>query len=165
MNKEDFKALSEAEKVELINERLQELKKDGQTTKLFKSEKLDFSYAFAMKEMETLGYARNGNSFEKEVRLTEDEIRRLKNLSYGYEFVMKRTEYQPKVIRRVNDNVTTTSVRMYGKVWKRWQAFANDWSIYNSVDLMATALEEYMDRHSFEDFETLVLQGKIKEDK
>jgi hypothetical protein len=165
MNKEDFKALNEREKVELINERLQELKKNGQTTKMFKSENLDFSYAFAMKEMETLGYARNGNSFEKEVKLTESEIRELKNLAYGYEFVMKRTEYQPRVIRRANDNVTTTSVRMYNKVWKRWQAFAGEWSIYNSVDLMATALEEYMDRHTFEDFETLVEQGKIKEDK
>lgn len=165
MKIEDFKTLSETEKVNLVNERLQELKKDGKTTKLFKSEKLDFSYATAMKEMESLGYSRSGNSFEKEVKLTEDEIRRLKNLSYGYEFVMKRTEYQPRVVRRVNDNVATTSVRMYNKVWKRWQAFAGDWSIYNSVDLMATALEEYMDRHSFEDYETLVDHGKIKEDK
>lgn len=165
MNKEDFKTLSEVEKVDLINERLQELKKNGQNTKLFKNEKLDFSYAFATVEMEKLGYARNKDSFEKEVKLTEREIMQLKNLTYGYEFVMKEIQDQPKVSRRQNDNVVTTSVRMYNKVWKRWQAFATDWSIYNSVDLMATALEEYMDRHAFEDYDTLVKQGKIKEDK
>lgn len=164
MRIDEFRALEAEEKVRLVNERLQELKEAGKGTKEFRSDKLEFSYATAIKEMENLGYARNGNVFEKEVKLSEYEIRQLKNLAYSYEFLMRRIEDQPKVRRRNDDQAVTTSVRMYNKVWKRWQEFSKEWSIFNNIDLMASALEEYMDRHAFEDYDTLALQGKIKED-
>lgn len=163
MKIKEFRALSETERVELVNKRLAELKGEGKGTKEFKSDSLEFSYATAIKEMETLGYARNGNEFEKEVKLSEREVLMLKNLCYGYEFVMKQIEDKPEAHKRADDQATTTSVRMYNKVWKRWQSFADEWSIYNSIDLMASALESYMDKFGHPDYDTLVEQGKIKE--
>lgn len=163
MKIEEFRGLSEIERVDKVNERLKELKEQGLGTKQFKSEKLEFSYATAIKEMELIGYGRNGNRFEKELKLTEHELILLKNLAYNHEFVMSQKQEQPKVKVRPDDQATTTSIRMYNQVWKRWQAFSQEWPIYNSIDLMASALEEFMDRHDFEDFETLMKQGKIKD--
>jgi UTP-glucose-1-phosphate uridylyltransferase len=163
MKIEEFRALSEAERVTLINERLAKLKGEGKGTKEFKGDSLEFSYATAIKEMESLGYARNGNSFEKEIKLSEYDIIKLKNLVYGYDFMMKQLQEKPEVNKRPDDQATTTSVRMYNKVWKRWQSFADEWSIYNSIDLMASALESYMDKFEHPDYDTLVDQGKIKE--
>lgn len=159
----EFRGLAESEKVRTVNERLKELKEQGLGTKQFKSQALEFSYATAIKEMEVIGYGRNGNSFEKELKLTDREVLLLKNLAYSHEFVMREKRDQPKVERRPDDKAVTTSVRMYSQVWKRWQSFSQEWPIYNSIDLMASALEEFMDKHSFEDFETLVEQGKIKD--
>jgi len=164
MNIAEFRALPEEEKVQLVNERLQELREQGKKTTVFKNDKLEFSYSTALKEMEKNNYGRNGDKFEKELKLTDYDIRQLKNLVYGYEFVMSQKEEQPKVKRRPDDQAVTTSVRMYNQVWKRWQEFSKEWSIYNSIDMMASALEEFMDKHGFEDYETLVEQGRIKED-
>lgn len=163
MDIDDFRLLNEEEKVELVNERLKELKENNKTIKDFKYKDLDFTYVMALKELQELGYAKCGDEFKKEVKLTEDEVIKLKNLCSGYEFVMKRINDQPKIHRRPGDGISTTSVRVYNKVWERWKAFTSDWSIYNSVDLMATALEKYMDTYDFEDYETLLKQGKVKE--
>lgn len=163
MKIEEFRTLNESEKVKIINKRLDELAKEGKKTKEFKCDEMEFSYTTAVREMEKVGYARNNNKFEKEYKLTEREIMMLKNLSYGYEFMMARKEDEPKVKRRTEDTISTTSIRMYADVWSRWQQFSKEWGIYNSVDLMASALESYMDRYDFEDIETLREQGKIKE--
>lgn len=163
MRIDEFRALTETEKVKLINKRLEELKEKNEGTKQFRSDILDFSYATAMKEMTELGYARNGNVFEKELKLTEHEVRLLKNLAYSYEFVMKEQQDQPKVQKRNDEEITTTSARVYNKVWKRWQSFCSEWSIFNAVDLLASAMEDYMDKQNFDDYETLMQLGKIKE--
>lgn len=164
MKIKEFRDLAELEKVELMNTRLKELKEQGLTTKEFKSEVFEFSYATALNEMEKIGYGRNGNVFEKELKLSDYDVRVLKNLVYGYEFMMNAKQEEPTVKRRKDDHVVTTSVRMHNQVWKRWQEFSKEWGIYNSIDLMASALEEYMDKHDFEDYETLVKQGSIKDE-
>lgn len=163
MKIEEFRKLEDNKKIELVNKRLEELIQEKKSTKQFKCKDLEFSYQTATREMERMGYAREGNKFEKEVKLTEREIILLKNLAYNYNFIMEKVEDEPKVKRRNNDTISTTSVRMYSDVWSRWQQFSKEWSIYNSVDLMASALEEYMDKYFFEDIETLREQGKIKE--
>lgn len=163
MRIDEFRALTESEKVDLINKRLEDLRQKNEGTKQFKNDILEFSYATAMKEMTELGYARNGNVFEKEIKLSEHEVRLLKNLAYSYEFVMREQQDQPKVQKRNDDQVTTTSARVYNKVWKRWQSFCSEWSIFNAVDLLASAMENYMDKQNFEDYDTLVAEGKIKE--
>ncbi|WCK57199.1 hypothetical protein PP175_28845 (plasmid) [Aneurinibacillus sp. Ricciae_BoGa-3] len=163
MNLDEFRALSEPQRVQLVNDRLKELKEAKKGIKEFKSRSLEFSYPTAVKEMEVLGYAREKDAFVKEYKLTEQEVMMLKNLRYNYEFVMKRFDDQPKVKKRNDDQPTTTSVRVYTQVWKRWQEFSKEWSIFNSIDLMASALEEFMDRHGFESYDTLVQEGKIQE--
>lgn len=165
MKIDEFRALSEAARVSLVNERLIQLKDNGKTNKEFKSDVLEFSYATAVKEMESLGYGREKNSFDKHLRLSEEEIILLKNLAHSYEFVMNLKEEKPNVKERKDDEIITTSIRMYNKLWKRFQAFSNQWSTLNSTDIMASALEEYLERHDFEDYETLVQQGKIVEKK
>lgn len=163
MKIQEFRGLTADKQVELVNNRLAEIKENSLTVNEFKNDILEFSYSTAIKEMEKLGYAREKDKFEKELKLTEYEIRMLKNLAYGYEFCMKHIEEEPKVSRRPNDQLTTTSMRVYNKVWKRWQEFSKEWGIYNSVDLMASAMEQYMDKHQFSGYDELVKQGKIKE--
>lgn len=164
MKIQEFKTLSENEKVQLVNERLGELVEQKMGLKNFKNEKLDFNYTTAVKELAALGYARTKDAFEKEVKLSAHEISFLKNLAYGYEFVMSRKNAEPVVKRRLDDQVVTTSVRMHSKVWKRFQEFAKDWNIYNSVDIMASALEEYMNQFDFDSYDDLVAKTKIVED-
>lgn len=161
----EFRELKEEEKVQLANKRLAEMKEQGLDTKQFKSEMLEFSYATLMSEMQKINHGRVGNEFVKELKLTEYQLTLLTNLADGYEFVMREQVDEPKVYRRPDDSISTTSVRMYNQVWKRWQEFSKEWGIYNSVDLMASALEEMMNKHNFEDYETLVAQGKIKPEK
>lgn len=161
MKLDEFRSLEESKKVELINKRLGELLKERKSTKEFRCNDLDFSYTTATREMEKLGYAREGNQFTKEFKLTQAEITRLKALSNIYESIMQLKEDKPEVQKR-NDVLTTTSVRMYADVWARWQCFSKEWSIYNAPDLMASALEAYMDKFDFEDLETLKKMGKVK---
>lgn len=163
MKIEDFRKLDDNKKVELVNKRLEELIKEEKSTKLFKCNDLEFSYQTATREMVKMGFAREGNEFKKKVTLTERDVMLLKSLAYNYENIMGRVEDAPNVKKRSADTINTTSVRMYTDVWSRWQQFSKEWSIYNSIDLMASALEEYMDKYAFEDIETLKEQGKIKE--
>ena len=124
MKIEDFRKLDDTKKVELVNKRLEELIQEKKSTKQFKGGDWEFSYQTAKREMEKMGYAREGNQFTKEVKLTERDIILLKNLAYSYEFIMERVEDAPKVKRRINDTINTTSVRMYNDVWSRWQQFS-----------------------------------------
>lgn len=161
MKLDEFRSLEESKKVELINNRLGELLKEKKSTKEFRCGDLDFSYTTATREMEKLGYAREGNQFTKEFKLTEREITKLKALVNVYESIMQLKADKPEVQKR-DDVLTTTSVRMYADVWARWQCFSKEWSIYNAPDLMASALEDYMNKFDFEDLETLKKMGKVK---
>ncbi|MDF2879973.1 MAG: hypothetical protein K0R54_530 [Clostridiaceae bacterium] len=165
MNLSEFKQLSEKEKVDLVNQRLLELKECGRTIKEFRSETLNFTYPTAMKMLMELGFAKDKDIFTKDVKLTEEEISRLKTLANSYEYYMKHKQFQPEVTKRSDDVITTTSARVYKKVWKRWQCFCQEWSIFNAIDMMASALEEYMDKYGFEDYRTLIIQKKIKDNK
>lgn len=155
MKIEEFRQLTEEEKVQKINERLLQLNREKKGVNLFKCDDLEFSYQTATRIMQDLEYAKDGIEFKKEFKLNEKEILMLKNLAQNYEFMMKEKVDKPEVIRRPADRVNTTSVRMYNDVWSRWQLFCKEWSIYNGLDLMASALEEYMDKHDFPDLETL----------
>lgn len=161
MKLDEFKSLEESKKVELINKRLGELLKEKKSTKEFRCSDLDFSYTTATREMEKLGYAREGKQFTKEFKLTEREITKLKALADIYESIMQLKKDKPEVKKR-DDVLTTTSMRMYNDVWTRWQCFTREWNIYNSPDLMASALEDYMNKFDFEDLETLKKMGKVK---
>lgn len=166
MKLDDFRALKEDERVKLINDRLKQLKDDGLTTKDFRSAELEFSYTSAYKEMELLEYGRHGDMFVKHIAnpsLSESEIATLKRMISDYESIDQEQELEPKVVRRTDDTVTSTSIRVYKKVWQRFQAFSKEWNIYHSSDLVSLALERFLDQHGFNDYESLLKQGKIEE--
>ena len=153
MKIEEFRSLEDSIKVEMVNKRLEELAKDKKTTKDFKNESIDFSYTTATNEMENIGYSRKGKVFQKEINLSAKEIALLVDLAKNYEFLMQKMTDKPDIKLRKDDKINTTSVRMYAEVWGRWQEFAKEWPIYNSVDLMASALEEYMNKFKKDDEE------------
>ena len=93
------------------------------------------------------------------MKLNDEDIAKATGLTSNE--IMQLKEDKPEVKKR-DDVLTTTSMRMYNDVWTRWQCFTKEWNIYNSPDLMASALEAYMDKFNFEDLETLKKMGKVK---
>lgn len=160
MKKEEFLLLPITEQVQSINRRIDELKKENKTTKQFKNEEFEFSYSTAVRILDEYGYARDGEKFIKELRLTSDDVVKLKNLTYLYNSLIL-PEKKPDIKRRPDDELTVTSMRMYSNVLLRWQCFCEDWNIFNSPDLIATALEKYMDDLGYDDFEILEKEGKV----
>lgn len=162
----DFRALKEDEKVKLTNDRLKQLKDEGLTTKDFRSIELEFSYTSASEEIKSLGYVRHGHVFVKQqmsLSLSESEIATLKRMIADYKPRDQKKESELKVVRRADDTVTSTSIRVHRQVWQRFQAFLKEWSIYRSADVVSLALEEFLDKQGFDDYESLVKQGKIEE--
>jgi len=166
MKLDDFRVLKEDEKVELTNNRLKQLKDGGLTTKDFRSAELEFSYTSAYKEMESLGYVRHGDVFVKSKgspSLSDSDITALKQMIADYESRGQKQESELKVVRRTDDTVTSTSVRVHKQVWQRFQAFLKEWSIYRSADVVSLALEHFLDQYGFDNYESLMNQGKIEE--
>lgn len=168
MQLDGFRLLSENEKLTLVNERLKQLKDQKLTTKDFRTAELEFSYTSAYKELESLGYGRHGDSFVKQQQgspsLDETEIATLKRMIADYQSNSQTHELEPRVPRRTDAAVVSTSIRINKQVWQRFQAYAEDWSIYRTSDLLSLALERFLDQHGFDDYESLVQRGKIKEE-
>lgn len=77
---------------------------------------------------------------------------RLKSLAEKYNYVSSFILREDRGIRiktGEEEDVRSTSFRVYGRTMDRWKAFVKENRGYTATDLLNTALLEFMDRHGF----------------
>ena len=152
MTLNEFKALPGSEMSELMNKYM-----ENHTARNFKSADMNFTFAQAEKAMESKGVYKLGGVYR-----TEDEMltffvepgtfERLKSLAEKYNYVSSFILREDRGIRiktGEEEDVRSTSFRVYGRTMDRWKAFVKENRGYTATDLLNTALLEFMDRHGF----------------
>lgn len=178
MKMADFKALTQAEQLTLLNDHLTAIKgMSGRLEDNFKSGEFDFSYSLLKKNAKDLGIVVDGKNYvayangevlpepetvesenlvkqkqseNKELALTEHEILFLKELykSHQNQFTDKK---QPLFLPQYVGAKKTTGISVYVELWERWGAFKESYPMYSGTDLLARAIEEFMDKYGEEE--------------
>ena len=169
INIEDFKQMTDKEKCDLINKQFENC-----NTKNFKSGEISFTWSQAEKILETTSISKIDKKYmtseeamlylQKKQELVEEldneEIKKVRqllndevfgkllklasNYNYIFDYIIK--EDKKIKIRETSDEVITTSTRLYKTTSERWKAFTKKQK-YNAVDIMNTALLEFMDKY------------------
>lgn len=174
MTLEEFKGLTGAEMCERMNKHM-----ENHTIRGFKSGDMAFTFQQAEKALEKNGvYKINGVYRTEEEMLSylegKKKERDKKELSQGnieqliellkpgnYERLMRLVEkydYVSNFILREDRGIKiktgageihSTSFRIYGDTLKRWKEFTKENRAYSALDLLNTAMVEFMDKHEF----------------
>lgn len=172
MTLEEFSNLSVAEMCDCMNKYM-----ENHTIRNFKSTEMAFSYSQAEKVLiEKGGYKMNGvfwteeqmlvllegkqkernkkelspENIEQLLELLEPErFMRLKQLSDKYDYVASFIFREDRGVKiKVGEGqVRSTSMRVYDDTMERWKEFTTSNKAYSALDLMNTALIEFMERH------------------
>lgn len=177
MKFQEFKSLSTDEQIELLTNRLNEIKGlKGRMDENFKNEIFEFDLSNIRKSPE-LGYkvanyavhkidepvvkSKQKNVKEQKVvkqkqsvvkdeniELTKDEIMFVKELFKNkQDFVKtKQTLFVPQML----GDKKTTGISVYVELWERWGKFKKKHQMYSGTDLLALALEEFMEKYDEE---------------
>lgn len=175
MTLEEFKELSVAEMCESMNKYM-----ENHTVRNFKSGEMDFTYTQAEKALtENGGYKMNGvfwteeqmfafiNEKKKErnkKELSAENVEQLLELLEPKNFerllqLCDKYDYVSNFILRENrgikikvgyGQVRSTSVRVYDDTMELWKKFVAENKAYSALDLMNTALIEFMERYGYD---------------
>ena len=176
MKMADFKALSLEEGLTKLNNHLLSLKQlEGRLEDNFKTGAFDFSYSLLKKNAADLGIVVDGKHYvayalgdeppvqqdvvkqgfkdivKVQQTLTNDEIAFVKEL---YAKSQRNNEQQffvndkPMLVVPVMvGDKKTTGISVYTEQWDRWSAFKKKYQMYSGTDLLALALEEFMEKY------------------
>lgn len=84
--------------------------------------------------------------------LDPEKYKTLMLLAEKYNYVSSyilREDMGIKIKEAERDNVKTTSFRMYEETLERWKEFTKQNASYKAIDLLNTALIEFMERYSY----------------
>lgn len=172
---QQFKNISNEDKCNLINTRLKETSK-----KSFKGENVDFTWSAASRVLKENGiveidgvYLTEEQAFlrlqqkkeeAKLLELSQEDIGRLLKLlepsrydtllkvsgKYNYvaEFILN--EDRGIKIKAGDGEVKNTTMRVYVDTLEKWQRFVGEQKEYSTLNLLNTALLEFIDRHGCE---------------
>lgn len=171
MNLSDFKALSNEEKCRFVNKRLKDYGKKG-----FKGGGVEFSYVSAEKALKECGIydidgvfmtAEQTVNFLQEKKaqkptLSAEDVEKLLALldPPRYEMLLKLSEKYNYVssyilredcgikIKAGQGTVKNTTMRVYSDTLEKWQEFTSEHKEYSTLNLLNTALLEFVERHS-----------------
>lgn len=173
MTLDEFKGLSVAEMCESVNKHM-----ENHTVRNFKNADMDFTYAQAEKVVnESGGYKVNGvfwtedqmvaylnekkkernkkelspENIEQLLELLEPErYKRLMKLGDKYDYISSYIFREDRGIKiKVgNGQIRSTSARVYDDTMEKWKEFVAENKAYTALDLMNTALIEFMERHT-----------------
>lgn len=176
MKMAEFKALSIDEQITKLNKHLSNIKNmPGRMDTNFKNDEFEFSYSLLKKDAKKLGIVVDGkqylayklgekapavngkqdvvktekvvkeqNNVEEKLHLTKDEILFVKDLFNKQELVKsKQTLFLPTF----NGAKKTTGISVYVEIWERWGEFKKRYPMYSGTDLLALALEEFMEKY------------------
>lgn len=81
----------------------------------------------------------------EELSLTTDEIRFVKELFANKQdlVIAKQTLLLPQFVGAKK----TTGISVYVELWERWGKFKKAYPMYSGTDLLALALEEFMEKY------------------
>lgn len=176
MKMADFKALSLEECLTKLNNHLLSLKQlEGRLEDNFKTGAFDFSYSLLKKNAADLGIVVDGKNYmayavgdeppvqqdvvkqgfkdivKVQQTLTNDEIAFVKEL---YAKSQRNNEQQffvndkPMLVVPVMvGDKKTTGISVYTEQWDRWSTFKKKYQMYSGTDLLALALEEFMEKY------------------
>ena len=176
MKMEDFKALSVEERLAKLNNHLLGLKDmPGRLDDKFKSGDFNFSYSLLKKNAESLGIAVDGKSYkaflmgatieasatlqarptlDQQQPFTADEIAFLKKLyadtvhsHYNGDSHFMLNDKPMLVVPTILGPKKTTGVSVFISQWERWKRFKQYYSHHSGTDLLAMALEEFMEKY------------------
>lgn len=173
MTLQEFKKLSGGEMCEMMNKHM-----ESHTARNFKGSGMDFSFQQAEKalaesgvykingvyrtEEEMLTYLEGKKRERSKKELSQDNIEQLLILLEPdkYEKIMllaDKYDYVSNFILREDTGIKiktgtgeihSTSFRIYKETLERWKEFTKANKAYSALDLLNTALVEFMDRHS-----------------
>lgn len=173
MKLQEFKALPLDELLLRLNSHLLSLRSiGGRLEDKFKNDEFDFSYSALKKSEKSIGIKVDGANYQafklgdtppvvdsqqKSVKqsqrivgddipaLTKEEILFVKSLFKGQQNPVKTQ--QNLWVPQMKGKKKTTGIYVYEDVWKRWAEFKKQYPMYSGTDLMALALEEFMDKY------------------
>lgn len=173
MKMADFKALSREEQITMLNNHLLSLKYiDGRLEDNFKTGEFDFSYSLLKKNAKELGIVVDGKNYvaydtgdepsaqqdvvKAQQTLTIEEIEFVKKLYADHQNNNNEQQFfvndKPMlVVPTLIGEKKTTGISVYIEQWKRWTAFKERYNMYSGTDLMALALDEFMDKYNRSD--------------
>lgn len=174
MTLEEFKGLTGAEMCEKMNKHM-----ENHTARNFKGGDMAFSFQQAEKaltengvykvngvyrtEEEMLSYLEGKKKERDKKELSQENIEqliellkpgnfeRLMRLVEKYDFVSNfiLREDRGIKIKTGTEEIRSTSFRVYGDTLERWKEFTKENRAYSSLDLLNTAMVEFMDKHAF----------------
>ena len=178
MKMADFKALSLEERLTRLNNHLLWLKQlEGRLEDNFKDGEFDFSYSLLKKNASDLGIFVDGKRYvayatgdeppaqqdivkakqdvvKAQQTLTIEEIKFVKQLFADHKNNEQQFFVNGKsmlVVPTMVGEKKTTGISVYIEQWERWTAFKERYNMYSGTDLMAMALEEFMDKYNRSD--------------
>ena len=175
MKMADFKALSLEKCLTKLNNHLLSLKQmEGRLEDNFKTREFDFSYSLLKKNAADLGIVVDGKNYmayatddeplvqpvvdlqqdfvKTQQTLTTDEIAFVKQLYADAQKNNNEPQFvvngPPMLVVPTMIGVKkTTGISVYVEQWERWTAFKKRHSMYSGTDLLALALEEFMQKY------------------
>ena len=172
MTLKEFKELSGAEMCEKMNRHM-----ESHTATKFKSDDMAFSFQLAEKALAEKGIYKIGGVYRTEeealsffedkkkernkkelsqdnieqlIKLLEPEtFERLMRLAGKYDYVSSfiLREDRGIKIKTGEGAIHSTSFRVYADTLQRWKEFTKENRAYSALDLLNTAMVEFMDRH------------------
>lgn len=150
---------------------------DGRLEDKFKMGEFEFSYSLLKKNAKDLGIMVDGARYiayelgktpivndeqkivkpkkivkqqqkivnDSEIHLTKDEIMFVKELFKSKQNIV--TASQTLFVPQMNGPKKTTGISVYIDVWERWGEFKNRYNMYSGTDLLALAIEEFMEKY------------------
>ena len=167
MNMPEFKALPIEEQLTRLNKHLLMIKDlPGRLEDNFKSGDFEFSYSLLKKDAPKLGITVDGKNYvafktgeepqqndvkkqqivtEETLELTTEEILFVKELFKNKQDLVKtkQTLFLPQFVGAKK----TTGISVYVELWGRWNEFKKQYPMYSGTDLLALALEEFMEKY------------------
>ena len=173
MTLNEFSKLVDEDQCSILNTQLKEYGKKG-----FKCGDIDFTLNQAKKVLQPGIKEVNGQYLTKKqlvvrleeeekkerppVQFTEGDIIKLMQLLEGdrLEILLKITEKYDYIqnyilkadtgikICKAEKDIKVTTMRLYQGTWEKWQDFCSEHKEYAIIDLLNTALLEYISRHS-----------------
>ena len=172
MKLNEFKELSGIQMCEQMNRHM-----ENHTARNFKDGNMEFTFAQAEKALQEQGVLKVSGVYRTEDEmlsllqkkkkerdkkelsqenieqlldlLEPDKYKKLLLLTEKYDYVSSyilRADTGVK-IRDTNGTIKTTSIRVYDETLERWKEFIKENSSYKAIDLLNTALIEFMERY------------------
>lgn len=168
----DFIAMSDMDKCNLINKHLQ-----NHTQKNFKQGEIGFTFRQADKVLSECGiyclegvyrtseqaleFIKEKNKEQNRKNFTTEQIEKLITLAScdcfdnlirlaeHYDYVASYILHQRNQIhiQTGNGEIKQTTVRVYEDTWKEWQSYVSRKKEFSALNLLNTALLEFMERH------------------